>query len=444
MDIEQRTRTAEKLKKRIEASVSPFHSIIYAIDELEEVGFEKLELGSRWKIERGRRYYVNVYGSTLVAFAIGEKWFGENLRFAAAHSDFPCLKIKPSCQMEANGYIKMNVEVYGGAILNTWLDRPLSAAGRVVLKTDDVMEPEIRYIDLKKPLFIIPNLAIHMNREVNKGVELNRQKDMIPVMALSDDTDNELKKDTLNKCISRELNADEKDILDYDMFLYPVETPCSLGISGELFSAGRLDNLTSVQACIKGIKKSVPVNGINIAVVYDSEEVGSATKQGAGSILTRSIIKRIFKNFDYDNETMECAFANGIGLSVDVAHAIHPNVPEKNDPTNKLFLNHGFGIKTSAAERYASDPVVIGIIKSLCEKYNIKYQRFVNRSDIPGGSTLGAIAVANLPIRMLDIGVPVLAMHSSRETMGIDDQLYLERILEEFFAALQNDGNNLK
>lgn len=444
MDIEQRTRTAEKLKKRIEASVSPFHSIIYAIDELEEVGFEKLELGSRWKIERGRRYYVNVYGSTLVAFAIGEKWFGENLRFAAAHSDFPCLKIKPSCQMEANGYIKMNVEVYGGAILNTWLDRPLSAAGRVVLKTDDVMEPEIRYIDLKKPLFIIPNLAIHMNREVNKGVELNRQKDMIPVMALSDDTDDELKKDTLNRYISRELNADEKDILDYDMFLYPVETPCSLGISGELFSAGRLDNLTSVQACIKGIKKSVPVNGINIAVVYDSEEVGSATKQGAGSILTRSIIKRIFKNFDYDNETMECAFANGIGLSVDVAHAIHPNVPEKNDPTNKLLLNYGFGIKTSAAERYASDPVVIGIIKSLCEKYNIRYQRFVNRSDIPGGSTLGAIAVANLPIRMLDIGVPVLAMHSSRETMGIDDQLYLERILEEFFAALQNDGNNLK
>ena len=444
MDIEQRTRTAEELKKRIEASVSPFHSIIYATDELEEVGFEKLELGSRWKIERGRRYYINVYGSTLVAFTIGEKWCGENLRFAAAHSDFPCLKIKPSCQMEANGYIKMNVEVYGGAILNTWLDRPLSAAGRVVLKTDDVMEPEVRYIDFKKPLFIIPNLAIHMNREVNKGVELNRQKDMIPVMALSDDTDDELKKDILNRYISRELNADAKNILDYDMFLYPVEKPLTLGISGELFSAGRLDNLTSVQACIKGIEKSVPVNGINIAVVYDSEEVGSATKQGAGSILTRSIIKRIFNNFEYDDETMECAFANGTGLSVDVAHAIHPNVPEKNDPTNKLFLNHGFGIKTSAGERYASDPVVVGIVKGLCEKYNIKYQRFVNRSDIPGGSTLGAIAVANLPIRMLDIGVPILAMHSSRETMGIDDQLYLERILEEFFAALQNDGNNLK
>lgn len=434
MDIEQRRKTADGLTKRIEASTSPFHSIIYAVNELEEAGFEKLELGNRWKIERGRKYYVDVYGSTLVAFTVGEKWCGENLRFAATHSDFPCLKIKPSCQMETNGYIKMNVEVYGGAILNTWLDRPLSAAGRVVLKTDDTMKPEVRYLDLKKPLFIIPNLAIHMNREVNKGVELNRQKDMIPVMALADKPEDKAKKDILLQYISNELNIHEKDILDYDMFLYTVEKPCILGLSGELFSAARLDNLTSVQACIKGIKKSVAANGINIAVVYDSEEVGSATKQGAGSILTRSIIKRIFKKFEYDEETMECAFANGIGLSVDVAHAIHPNVPEKNDPTNKLLLNHGFGVKTSALERYASDPVVIGIIKSLCEKHDIKYQRFVNRSDIPGGSTLGAIAVANLPIRMLDVGAPILAMHSSRETMGIDDQLYLERILESFFC----------
>lgn len=438
MDIEEknkiRSKTADELKRRIEASTSPFHSILYVMNELDEAGFEKLELGSRWKLERGKKYYVNVYGSTVVSFAVGSKWHGENLRFAAAHSDFPCLKIKPACEMESNGYIRMNVEVYGGAILNTWLDRPLSAAGRIILKTDDIMNPEVRYLDFKQPLFIIPNLAIHMNREVNKGVELNRQKDMIPVMALSNDIKGEDKKNILFKYISEKADVREEDILDYDMFLYPVETPCSLGLSGEIFSSGRLDNLTSVQACVKGIQKSVPDNGLNMAVVYDSEEVGSATKQGAGSILTRSIIGRIFKNFDYDEETMECAFANGIGLSVDVAHAIHPNVPEKNDPTNKLLLNHGFGIKTSAGERYASDPVVIGILKRLCEAYDIKYQRFVNRSDIPGGSTLGAIAVANLPLRMLDVGVPVLAMHSSRETMGIDDQMYLERILQEFFC----------
>lgn len=438
MNIEEKSKlrnnTADELKRRIEASASPFHSILYVMDELDKAGFSKLELGSRWKLERGMKYYVNVYGSTIVSFDVGSEWCGENLRFAAAHSDFPCLKIKPSCQMDINGYVKMNVEVYGGAILNTWLDRPLSAAGRVILKTDDIMKPEVRYVDFGEPLFIIPNLAIHMNREVNKGVELNRQKDMIPVMALSGDIADNSKENILSRYISERLDVKENDILDYDMFLYPVETPCILGISGELFSAGRLDNLTSVQACIKGIKKTVPDNGLNMAVVYDSEEVGSATKQGAGSILTRSIIERIFKNFGYDDETMECAFANGLGLSVDVAHAIHPNVPEKNDPTNKLLLNHGFGIKTSAGERYASDPVVIGIVKNLCEKYDIKYQRFVNRSDIPGGSTLGAIAVANLPIRMLDVGVPVLAMHSSRETMGIDDQNYLERILQEFFC----------
>lgn len=431
---DMREKTADELRKRIQASTSPFHSILYVMSELDKAGFANLENGSRWKLERGRKYYVNVYGSTLISFAVGEEWRGENLRFAAAHSDFPCLKIKPSCQMETNGYIKMNVEVYGGAILNTWLDRPLSAAGRIILKTNDILKPKVEYIDLRQPLFIIPNLAIHMNRDVNKGVELNKQKDMIPVMALFDVTKNNAPKDILLKFISKKLNVEENDILDYDMFLYPVEVPCILGLSGELFSAGRLDNLTSVQACIKGIKKDVPANGLNIAVIYDSEEVGSATKQGAGSIISRSIIERIFKNFGYDEETMECAFANGIGLSVDVAHAIHPNVPEKNDPTNKLLLNHGFGIKTSAGERYASDPVLIGIIKSLCEKYDIKYQRFVNRSDIPGGSTLGAIAVSNLPMRMLDVGVPILAMHSSRETMGIDDQKYLERILEEFFC----------
>lgn len=438
MDIEEknkvRSKTADELKRRIEASTSPFHSILYVMGELDEAGFERLELGRRWKLERGKKYYVNVYGSTIMSFVVGREWCGENLRFAAAHSDFPCLKIKPSCQMEVNGYIKMNVEVYGGAILNTWLDRPLSAAGRIVLRTEDIIKPDVRYIDLKEPLFIIPNLAIHMNREVNKGVELNRQKDMIPLMALSGEMKDSAERSILYKYISEKFNVKEEDILDYDMFLYPVETPYILGISGELFSAGRLDNLTSVQACVKGIKKGVHDKGLNISVIYDSEEVGSATKQGAGSILTRSIIGRIFKNFGYDEETMECAFANGMGLSVDVAHAIHPNVPEKNDPTNKLLLNHGFGIKTSAGERYASDPVVIGVVKSLCENYDIKYQRFVNRSDISGGSTLGAIAVSNLPIRMLDVGVPILAMHSSRETMGIDDQTYLERMLHEFFC----------
>lgn len=429
-----RYETAEELRNRIEASVSPFHTVLYVMKELDESDFCRLELGKRWELQKGKKYYVNVYDSTVVAFNVGKEWKGGNLRFAAAHSDFPCLKIKPNCQMKSDGYIKMNVEVYGGAILNTWLDRPLSAAGRVVVKTNNIMKPQIKFIDLIEPLFIIPNLAIHMNREVNKGVELNRQKDLLPVMAVSDGLEENGNDDLLMKCLADKIGVAREDILDYDMFLYPVEAPCTLGINGELFSAGRLDNLTSVQACIKGIKHCMVEDGLNMSVIYDSEEVGSGTKQGAGSAVTRSIIERIFKNFGYDSEMAECALANGMGLSVDVAHAIHPNAPEKNDPTNKLFLNHGFGIKTSSSERYASDPVVIGVIKGLCEKYEIKCQRFVNRSDMPGGSTLGAIAVSNIPMRMLDIGVPILAMHSSRETMGIYDQIYLEKILEEFFC----------
>ena len=181
-------KTADELKRRIESSVSPFHTVLYVMKELDEAGFERLFLDRKWKLKKGGKYYVNVYDSTITSFCVGENWQGENFRFAAAHSDFPCLKVKPDCQMESNGYIKMNVEVYGGAILNTWLDRPLSAAGRVIIKTDDIMKPEVRFVDFKQPLFIIPNLAIHMNREINKGVELNRQKDMIPVMALSETT----------------------------------------------------------------------------------------------------------------------------------------------------------------------------------------------------------------------------------------------------------------
>lgn len=436
--------TTDELKRRIKASTSPFHTVLYVMKELDMAGFKKLEHGEKWKLEKGGRYYVNVYDSTVLAFAIGKGWQGENLRFVAAHSDFPCLKIKPNCQMKLNNYIKVNVEVYGGAILNTWLDRPLSAAGRVVVKTNNIMKPQIKFVDLTEPLFIIPNLAIHMNREVNKGVELNRQKDMIPLVALSDNLEESDNNDLFVRYLADKIHIAQEKILDYDMFMYPVDEPCTLGINDELFSAGRLDNITSVQACVKGIKSRVPSENINVSVIYDSEEVGSGTKQGAGSLITRSIIERIFRNFGYDTEMTECAFANGLGLSVDVAHAIHPNLPEKNDPTNKLLLNHGFGIKTSAGEKYASDPVMVGIVKGLCDKHDIKYQRFVNRSDILGGSTLGAIAVSNIPMRMLDVGVPILAMHSSRETMGVYDQIYLEKILEEFFVTLQSDGNTLE
>ena len=432
-----RNEIAGELGKRIKNSISPFHTVLYAADELKKCGFDELRLEERWQLKSGGKYFIKVYDSTLLAFVAGDKWNGGKLRLTAAHTDFPCMKIKPSAMISAHGSVKCNVEVYGGPILNTWLDRPLSAAGRIVVKTDDIMHPEIKLVDLKRPMFVIPNLAIHMNRNVNKGVELNRQKDMLPLMYAGSDADVIGKSEILIRKLARSADIDAEKILDYELYTYPVEEPTLFGIDESLYSAGRLDNITSVHACVKGLIEAADSgrreDGINLMVIYDSEEVGSGTKQGAGSVITRLVIERIYRSLGIDKEVMECDLAAGIGLSVDVAHAIHPNVPEKSDLTNKLYMNRGFGIKTSAGERYASDIKMIGIVKQLCEKYGILNQRYVNRSDIQGGSTLGAIAVSHLPVRMLDIGVPILAMHSARETMGIDDQHWLNEIIKAFY-----------
>lgn len=423
---------SDRLAGIIKPAVSPCHTASYILKKLVENGFKELLLEKEWKLERGGRYVVKVYGSTVAAFTIGEKWDGTGFRLVAAHTDFPCVKLKPSAQIEENNYIKCNVGIYGGAILNTWLDRPLSAAGMAVLKNGIMTVP----VDFERPLFIIPNLAIHMNREVNKGVELNRQKDMLPVMCTGkigkSSKDNG---DILLELLAEELGTGMGEILGYDLCLYPVEEPVLLGADNSLFSAGRLDNLTSVQACINAIEKGAYSGGLNIAMFYDNEETGSTTKQGAGSVITRSIIERIYDNLGFNKEKFWCGLASSAGLSVDVAHAIHPNSPEKSDITNKLYMNKGFAIKTAIDEKYASDLEVLGMILRICEKEHIPYQRYVNRSDIAGGSTLGAAAAVSLPVRMLDIGVPILAMHSARETMGIYDQYYLEKAVESFLSA---------
>ena len=456
---------AKELSERLKASVSPFHTVKFCFDELLSNGFKSLKFDEEWNLEKGGKYVVKLYGSTLAVFVIGENWNGMNMRFAAAHTDFPCIKLKPSFEIKENNYVKCNIDIYGGAILNTWLDRPLSAAGRVVIKSGNIMEPEIKLIDMKKPLFMIPNLAIHMNRDVNKGVELNKQKDMLPIIStmpieenvynrnmngenncdsISIGSDRYINKsDSKNRDISyllseisKLLNINKEDIIDCDLFLYPVEEPMLMGIDNNLFSSGRLDNITSVQACIKAVMESNRDDGINIIMLYDSEEVGSVTKQGAGSMITRSVIERIFDKMGFEKEIFECAISKAMGISVDVAHAVHPNSPEKSDITSKLYMNKGFAIKTAVNERYASDVKVLGALVGICESEDIPYQRYVNRSDMVGGSTLGAIAVANLPIRMLDIGVPILAMHSSRETMGIYDQCFLEKAVEKFLNTV--------
>lgn len=399
-----------------------------------EAGFNELRLKdiSKWKIEKGGRYFLDVYDSSLIAFTVGEKFNEESMiRIAASHTDQPCLYIKPNPEMVSGVYGKVNVEIYGGPILNTWLDRPLSVAGKIALKSSEVFKPEIRIVDIKKPIFTIPNLAIHMNRDVNKGIELNKQIDMAPICTIIEEEIN--KDDFFIKYLANELNVNKGDILDYELFIYNAEEGCVLGINEELISSPRLDNITSVTACTKAIIDSKNSDGLNIIVNYDNEEIGSRTKQGADSILLSNVIEQIYEALGYNRKVMMNAVINGFMLSVDVAHAIHPNKPEKSDVTNINPMNKGFVIKRASSQSYATDCESIAIVEQICKANDIPYQKFSTRSDSTTGSTLGTIANKYIPMRTVDIGVPILAMHSARETMGIKDQYYLEKFIKAYF-----------
>ena len=425
-------KTADELKRRIESSVSPFHTVLYVMKELDEAGFERLFLDRKWKLKKGGKYYVNVYDSTIAAFCVGENWQGENFRFAAAHSDFPCLKVKPDCQMESNGYIKMNVEVYGGAILNTWLDRPLSAAGRVIIKTDDIMKPEVRFVDFKQPLFIIPNLAIHMNRDVNKGVGINNQVDLMPV--LDSIPEDERTTDYFLSFLARELSVEKGDIIDFELNTFCMEEPCFVGVNDTMISSPRIDNQSSCRALLDAIEDGNRADGINIIALFDHEEIGSSSKQGAASIMLHDMLRRILRNMDLSENEIDESIYDAMLLSVDVAHALHPNKKEKMDITNMPVMGKGFCIKQACSQSYATDAQAIAILCQLCDEKGIPYQRFVNRSDSRGGSTLGSIAGTLLPVKTVDIGIPILAMHSACELMGVRDMKALSDCVTAFFG----------
>lgn len=417
----------------INKSTSAFHTILNAQEYLIKYGFKELELTQDWQLKNDERYFVKIYDSTLVGF-IPHANLREGMKIAVSHTDFPCLKLKPKAIIKQNQYGKLNVEVYGGMILNTWLDRPLSLAGKVVLQSEDCYKPEIRFVDFKRPLMVIPNLAIHMDRTINEGKALSKQKEMLPLAFLQEDN-SAIDEDKLLNLLAKELDCSSEEILSYDLTVYQVETPYYIGFDGEMISAPRLDNITSVKACIEGIIADKRKKGLDIVVLFDNEEVGSRTKQGGASQLLSNLIERIYLACGYTRQAMLTDLAKSFMLSLDVAHAMHPNYVEKNDLTNKPLLNQGFAIKIAASQSYAGDAEAIAIIKALCNKYKIKYQMYVNNSDIPGGSTIGSIASSLLNMRTLDIGIPILAMHSARETMGKNDQKYLEALVRIFFEG---------
>lgn len=423
----------------LKKGVSPVQAVSACEERLAAAGFTQLEYREEWKLAAGGKYYINHHDTTLFAFTVGSTWgdgMAPQIRIAAAHTDFPCLRIKPSADVRANGYAQVNVEVYGGAILNTWLDRPLGIAGRVAVKSDDVFAPIVREFVSEKNVLTIPNLAIHMNREVNKGVELNKQTDMLPVIGLdAGEILPESQRDTdyFLTFLAEELSVEKEDILDFELTVFCKEEPQYIGLKDEFISSPRLDNLNSCAALVSGIMDAKREEGLNMIALFDHEEIGSRSKQGAGSILLHDMLLRILKELGRET-TAERDLYDSMILSVDVAHGVHPNQPGKMDITNKPVLGSGFCIKEASSQSYATDCEAIAIVQQICQKKNIPYQKFVNRSDMAGGGTLGSIASALLPVKTVDVGIPLLAMHSARELMGSADQQALKDLTEAYFS----------
>lgn len=414
-------------------SPTAFHAVKNIKDSLENSNFKELKEEDKWKLEKGGKYYTTKNGSALIAFTVGEGEIEEQgFKIIGAHTDSPTFRVKPNSEIiSENNYMKLNTEIYGGLIRSTWMDRPLSLAGRVALKGESLLNPELRLVNIKKPILIIPSLAIHMNREANSGGELNPQKDTLPLLAMVTE---ELEKDNaLLNILAEELKVNREDIIDFDLFLYEFEKGCIVGLKDEFISSSRLDDLQMVHAGIEALKEAPITQGINVMTCFDNEEVGSATKQGADSDMLANILERIVVCLGKGREDFFRALSKSFIISADNAHAVHPNRPEKADPTNRPIVNKGPVIKINANCAYTSDSDSSAVYEAICKKAEIPVQKFVNRSDSRGGSTIGPISSTHLNIRSVDIGNPTLAMHSVREFAGVKDHTYVTKSFEEFY-----------
>ena len=419
-----RRKIIDDLFSFLEEATSPYHTVEAARTRLEAAGFQELQMREGWKLEHGGAYYVRHQGSCMIAFTIGESSeHRRNFRLTACHTDFPGFRIKHKPEVVKDGYGLVNTEPYGGIIRHSWLDRPLSAAGRVTLRSDSIFHPETVLVDLKKPVLVIPSLAIHMNRDVNQGVELDLQKDMLPLVSVVSDKGR--KEDFFMNVLAEELRCDPKDILDYELQVYNADAADLVGLQEEFISAPRLDNVTSAQAMTHALINGRRYSGINVACYFDHEEIGSRTIKGAGSIFTEQVLLKIYESFGLSQATYYEALADSMLLSVDVAHAHHPSYPDKSDITGRATLGDGFCIKENSGQSYVTDSRAIGILMQLCDASGISYQKISKRSGPAGGGTLGNILSSYVPVIAVDLGVPLLAMHSSRELMGTSDQLDL-------------------
>ena len=386
-----------------------------------------------WNLEKGGRYFCIPFDTTLYAFTVGENCdLSNGIHIGGAHTDFPAIKVKPNPEIFSHGYMQLNTELYGGPILSTFFDRPLSLAGKVVTRGERYDKPVSHLIDFKAPVLYLPNLAIHMNREVNeKGAPIDNQKQLLPMLGMVDEA---LNKDTkFVDLLADKLGVDAKDILDYDLCIYNLDEPQLVGIKEEFISAPRLDDITSCSALIHGLIDSNNADRVNLVCLFDNEEIGNVSKQGADSTLANIIIQKIWQSFGKNAVDCMTDISDGLMISVDVAHAYHPNHPALQDITNFPVLNKGFILKSASNQSYAWDAEILGSLLDLCGREEIPVQRFVKHSNVKGGGTIASVSSSHLPMRTADLGVGLLAMHSSCEMTGLKDQVALAQFAKAFF-----------
>ena len=420
---------SKELVSFIQKSPTAFHAVEQMRSLLKDNGYEELLEGRKWHIEPGHRYFVTRNNSSIIALNLGTQLDNYSFNVAASHSDSPTFKLKENAELEVRGkYTQLNTEGYGGMLCATWFDRPLSIAGRVLVKEGDSYITRLLKID--RDLVLIPNVAIHMNRAVNDGFAYNKQVDLLPLFGGT-----ETKAGDLKALIAKELNVNEEDICGEDLYLYNRMSPSIWGAHEEFISSPQLDDLQCAFTSLQGFLKGSNDQSINVFACFDNEEVGSGTKQGAASTFLYYVLHRINNALGKDDEDYYRALAASFMLSADNAHAVHPNHPEKTDVNNCVYMNEGVVVKSHAGQKYTSDGVSIAVFKGICEKAGVPVQFFANRSDVVGGSTLGNIAMAQVSMNSVDIGLPQLAMHSSYETAGIKDTYYMIQVMEEFFNS---------
>ncbi|KXB61373.1 aminopeptidase I zinc metalloprotease [Leptotrichia wadei] len=425
---------AREVIEFIDESPSTYHVVKNCSDILDENGFERIMPREKWEIKKGGKYFLKKSSSTIIAFTVGEDFDVKNgFKIFGAHTDSPCFRIKPNPEIVTENVVRLNTEVYGGPILSTWFDRPLSIAGRVIVKGENSFFPRTVKIKIDEPLLTIPNLAIHQNREVNNGVKIDKQNDVLPVISLINK--NFEREGYLERVILEKTGIKKEDIIDFDLYLYATEKGCLLGANEEFMSSPKIDNLASVYTGLIGLLEAEEnQDRINIFVAFDNEEIGSATKQGADSNYLLNTLERISLALGLSRGDFLQMLESSYILSADAAHAAHPAHLGKTDPTNRGRINEGISIKISAKQKYTSDGYSIAVIKQLIEGTEIQIQPFVNESNELGGSTIGPISSTHLDIDGVDLGVPMFAMHSVRELCGIFDVFYLKELAKEFFS----------